>query len=128
MASKKDRKKLKHKNEKVEYLFCGRRECEALHAYISWSAGFRSFEIINGKSFETITERSLIQNGKQCWFNLSNVKDEVKKYAKERNLSTTGLGELYKCIDDEGFSYSNKDPKFDEVKKKAESRSILLID
>ena len=123
MASKKDRKKLKPKNEKVEYLLC-----EALHAYISWSAGFRSFEIINGKSFETITERSLIQNGKQCWFNLSNVKDEVKKYAKERNLSTTGLGELYKCIDDEGFSYSNKDPKFDEVKKKAESRSILLID
>jgi hypothetical protein len=64
---------------------------------------------------------------RRCSCCCCNVKDEVEKYANERKLSTTGLGELYKCIDDEGFSYSHKDPKFDEVKKKAESKSILLL-
>jgi hypothetical protein len=114
MSSKKARKKLKPKNVIVNYL----------HAYVSWSAGFRSFRILNGDSLEIITERNLYQNGKTCWFNIVNVKNEVKEYAKNNNLSMEGLGELFICIEDEGLSYHNKEI----IKKKSEERGILLID
>ena len=118
MASKKERIKLKPKQEINKYL----------NAYISWVGGMRSFRILNGDNYDIISERELRQNGKQCWFNLTNVKNEVNEYAKKLGLKTTGLGELFICIENDGFSYSDKDPRFDEVKQKAKERSITLID
>jgi hypothetical protein len=118
MASKKARKKLRPKEDKQNYL----------KAYVSWDFGFKSFRILNRDNFDVISERKLIKDGKQCWFDLSNVKDEVERYATERDLSTWGLGELYQCIDDEGFSYSHKDPNLEGVKSKAKQKSIILID
>jgi hypothetical protein len=114
MSSKKARKKLKPKSVSVN----------SLYAYVSWSAGFRSFKILNGESLEIITERNLYQNGKICWFNIVNVINEVKEYARNHNLSMEGLGELFICIENEGLSYDN----IEIIKKKAEERGILLID
>jgi hypothetical protein len=118
MASKKARKKLRPKEIKTNYL----------NAYVSCDFGFKSFRILNGDNFDAISERNLIKDGKQCWFDISNVRNEVEIYAKERDLSTSGLDELYQCIDDEGFSYSHKDPDLDKVKSKAIQKSIILID
>ena len=114
MSSKKARKKLKPKNISVNYL----------NAYVSWGVGLRSFRILNGDSLEIITERNLYQNGKTCWFNILNVINEVKEYAKNHNLNMEGLGELFICIENDGLSYHNKEI----IKKKAEERGILLID
>ena len=102
-------------------------EVKYLKAYVSWGYALNSFKIVNGDTYETITERNLRQDGKQCWFNLTNVITEVEDYAKKHNLKT-GLGELYVSIDEQGLSYSNLDPRLDEVKQKAKERTITLID
>ena len=116
MSSKKLRKKLKTKKEKIEYL----------HAWISWGWALKSFKIINGDNYETITERNLEQNGKQCWFNITNIKKEINEYSNKLGLKTD-LGELFVCIDEQGLSYSDLDPHFDRIKQKAKERSIILI-
>ena len=118
MASKKTRKNLRPKGIKINYL----------NAYVSWEFGFKSFQILNSDNFDVISERKLIKDGKQCWFDISNVRKEVEIYAKERDLSLSGLDELYQCINDEGFSYSHKDPNLEVVKSKAKQKSIILID
>jgi len=38
-------------------------------------------------------QRKLIKDGKQCWFDISNVRKEVEIYAKERDLSLSGIDE-----------------------------------
>ena len=100
-SSKKLRKKLKPKITESKYL----------KAYVSWGWALNSFKIINGDTYETITERNLRQDGKQCWFNLSNVITEVVEYAKKHNLNPSGLGELYVSIGNQGLSYSHLDPR-----------------
>ena len=113
MSSKKKRKKLKPISENKKYL----------HAYISWEFGMNNFKIINGENYGIITERNLLKNGKQCWFNILNIKSEINQYAKKFGYNVD-LGELYICIQDEGFSYHN----IEDVKEKSEERNILLID
>ena len=113
MNAKEARQKLRSKVKKEEYL----------HAHVSWGGGMRSFRIVNSKNYETIAERNLYQNGKQCWFNLQNVKSEVKQYADKLGLKTE-LSELYACIDRDGFSYSKRE----EVDKRASEKGILLIE
>jgi hypothetical protein len=49
MASKKERIKLKPKQEINKYL----------NAYISWGGGMRSFRILNGDNYDIISEREL---------------------------------------------------------------------
>ena len=116
-SSKKFRKKLKPKIPQEKYL----------NAYVSWGWALSSFKIVNGDTYETITERDLRKNGKQCWFNLTNIKKEVEDYAKKHNLKTD-LGELYFSLDKQGLSYSHLEPHLDEIKKIAKERSITLID
>ena len=117
MASKKSRIKLRPKKDEVKYL----------HAYISWGAGLNSFRIINGDTYDVITERNLRHNGKQCWFNITNVKNEIKEYAKQIGLKSE-LGELIICIERDGLSYHDKEQTIQKLIDTDRTNRITLID
>lgn len=117
MASKKSRIKLRPKRDEVKYL----------HAYISWGAGFNSFRIINGETYETITSRNLRENGKRCWFNITNVKNEVNEYAKKIGVKSD-LGELFICIEKDGLSYHDKEKTIQKLIDTGRTNRITLID
>lgn len=117
MASKKSRIKLRPKRDEAKYL----------HAYISWGAGFNSFRIINGDTYETITSRCLRENGKRCWFNIANVKREVDEYAKKIGVRSD-LGELFICIERDGLSYHDKEKAMQKLIDTGRTDRITLID
>lgn len=103
-----------------------KKETKYLSACVSW-IGKSSFEILDNKTFETITGRVLRQNGKQCWFNITNVKNEVNAYAERLGLKSD-LGELFICIDREGFSYHDREKAEQKLADTNRTNLIVLID
>lgn len=77
--------------------------------FTDWGFGLSSVSIYDSyESFNLITKREIDKDGCIQWFNIDNIKREIEEYGIKNNIKIKGLGETLATIDENGFSYSDK--------------------
>lgn len=83
---------------------------EVRYLFTDWGFGLSSVKIYDSyESFNLITQREIDKNGCVQWFNIDNIQREIEEYGIKNNIKFKGLGETLRDINENGFSYSDKD-------------------
>lgn len=128
---KKERKRIRRAYEKAKDLLT-KDQREEYWLFTDWFNMNNEFKIYTSFEDHTfITGRNLRVDGKQAWFCIDNLFDEIKEYGEKHNLNLKGIGETIKSIHDDGYSHDRKD--IEESTKEAELRNkkgigIVIID
>lgn len=78
--------------------------------FTDWGFGMSHFTIYDSfQSFNPITSRDIRKGNHIHWFNIDNIKREIKEWSKVNGVKLKGLNETLKSIEEAGFSYTDKD-------------------
>jgi len=93
--------------------------------FTDWGFGMSHFKIYDSyDSFNLITSRDIRKGNHIQWFNIDNIKREIKEWSKVNGVKLKGLNETLKSIEEAGFSYtdSDKEKTISQANKQNSSR------
>ena len=84
-----------------------------------WSLYMNEFKIFTSyEDMKLITSRKIRQGEITNWFNLDNIENEIKDYAKQHDLNIKGLKITLNDLKETGWSYTNKETALIEAEEK----------
>jgi len=87
--------------------------------FTDWSLYMNEFKIFTSyEDMKLITSRKIRQGEITNWFNLDNIENEIKDYAKQHDLNIKGLKITLKDLKKTGWSYTNKETALIEAEEK----------
>lgn len=87
--------------------------------FTDWSLYMNEFKIFTSyEDMKLITSRKIKQGEITNWFNLDNIENEIKDYAKQHDLKIKGLKITLNDLKQTGCSYTNKETALIEAEEK----------
>lgn len=110
----------------LKFIFNKREKCTL---YTNWDSYNTNFKVYTSYSeLILISKREFVLNGKEVWFCIDYLKDEILDYGIKNNLKFPNIEQTIEDIHSYGYSYRLKD--IEATKKIIEDRGgeIILLD